>query len=270
MYYSFYQKKTLDYFFQKIKVGKKNNKKNDIQRLNLKGKIKSYKVISSKENLNVIEEIIFDKKGNFITYSKKDECKIYNYKEDSKLSSCETFIDDKLILTEFFKYDQKGKLVSKKIFEEINIQNNCTEYYEYDLRENITAIIKQYDLDDVVQTNKYNKSGSLTDSFYFTNKKYEGCICVKIKNTFGGKIKSITSLSSENDTLIRRELTLNEKGDVISELFYNVFKYQFDYNPTSTFQFIYKYDKFENWITRSEYFNGDLKEELTTEIEYFK
>lgn len=269
MFYSFYQKKTFDYFFQKIKVGKNNNEKNDIQRQNFKGKIKSYQLISSKENSVVVEKIIFNEKGNFITYSKKNEHKIYNYNENSKLSNCETFINDKLILTEYFKYDPKGKLVSKKTFDEINFKNNYTEYYEYDLRKNITAIIKQYDLDDIIQTNKYDKSGNLTNSFYFTNKKYDGCSCEKLKITFEGKLKSITHFSSENDIVIHRELMLNDKNDIISELFYNVFKYQFRDNPTSTFQFIYKYDKFENWINRTEYLNGDLQEELITEIEYF-
>jgi hypothetical protein len=62
MFYSFYQKKTLTYFVQKIKGGKIKPQQNDIQRLNLKANIKSYQLISKKENGGVIEKIIFKRK----------------------------------------------------------------------------------------------------------------------------------------------------------------------------------------------------------------
>ena len=62
MFYSFYQKKTLAYFVQNIKGGKIKPQQNDIQRLNLKVNIKSYQLISKKENGGVIEKIIFKRK----------------------------------------------------------------------------------------------------------------------------------------------------------------------------------------------------------------
>jgi hypothetical protein len=52
----------LAYFVQKIKGGKIKPQQNDIQRLNLKGNIKSYQLISTKENAGVIEKIIFKRK----------------------------------------------------------------------------------------------------------------------------------------------------------------------------------------------------------------
>lgn len=270
MFYSFYQKKTLSYFIEKIKLGKKNHEKSDIQKLNLKGKIKSYTLISSNENIDIIESITFNENGNFITHNKKGNFKIYQYNENTKLKKCETFEnEDKLILTEYFKYDTEKKLISKETLDELNFNNNYSEYYEYDLRKNLTAIIKLYDLDDIIQTNKYNNYGQLTDSFYFTNKIYNGRSCEKFKNVYGGKFKTITQYSSENDVITEKNSILNDNGDTIAELFHNSLNYLYRDNPTSTLNFIYKYDKYDNWITKTEYYNGDLKEELTTKIEYY-
>lgn len=47
---------------QKIKGGKIKPQQNDIQRLNLKANVKSYQLISKKENGGVIEKIIFKRK----------------------------------------------------------------------------------------------------------------------------------------------------------------------------------------------------------------
>lgn len=269
MFYSFYQKKTLSYFIEKIKLGKKNHEKNDIQKLNLKGKIKSYTLISTNENIGIIESITFNESGNFITHTKNSNFKIYQYNENSKLKKCETFEnEEKLILTEYFKYDNEKKLISKETLDELNF-NNYNEYYEYDLRKNLTAIIKLYDLDDIIQTNKYDNYGQLTDSFYFTNNIYNGRSSEKLNNVYGGKLKTITQYSSKNDVITEKNFMLNDKGDSIAELFYNSLNYLFCDNGTSTLNFIYQYDKNDNWINKKEYYNGDLKEELTTKIEYY-
>lgn len=266
MFYSFYQKKTLNYLIEKIKPGKKNYEKNDIQKLNLKGKIKSYTVISSKENIGIIESMKFNENGNLILHNKNSKLKLYEYNENYKLKKCETFENErKLIFTEYFKYDNEKKLISKETINELNFENNFTEYYEYDLRKNLTAIIKLYDLDDIIQTNKYNNHGYLTDSFYFTNKTYNGRSCEKFNKVYGGKFKTITEYSSENDVIIEKNFLLNDKDDTIAELFHNSYRD----NATSTLNFIYKYDKYDNWINKKEYYNDELNEEQITEIEYY-
>lgn len=61
----------------------------------------------------------------------------------------------------------------------------------------------------------------------------------------------------------------NDKDDTIAELFHNSLNYLNNDNATSTLNFIYKYDRYDNWINKKEYYNGDLKEELTTKIEYY-
>lgn len=270
MFYSFYQKKTLAYFVQKIKGGKIKPQQNDIQRLNLKANIKSYQLISKKENGGVIEKIMFNKNGDFIRHSIKNELRIYAYDGNSKLSKCEIFENEnKLMATEYFEYGSEGKLISKKMVYELNRKKGWQEHYEYDLRKNVTAAIKLYDLDDVIQTKKYDKYGSLTDSFYFTNNRYDGRNCEKSEKIYGGKFKTITQYSDENDIITQRSYIVNDKEDIIAELFYNSLNYMLSDDATSTLQFIYKYDEFENWTNKIKYYNGSFQEELITEIEYF-
>ena len=60
MYYSLYQKKTLEYLFNKYKLGSKRKEKNDIKRLNLNGKIKNYKIICDN---TIIQEYEFNELG---------------------------------------------------------------------------------------------------------------------------------------------------------------------------------------------------------------
>jgi len=275
MYYSFYQKKTFAYFFQKIKIGKFKKEKNDVQKRNLKGNIKTYQIFEKKDNTNVlIEKLEFNEDGYLIKQSLKDEYKTFDYYKNSKLSKCLTFSNENvLILTEFFKYDDKIEVLkSKRVFHEDykRSNENYEEYYEYDLRNNITAKIKKYEGVEYINTFKYNENCNNTDVYSFENSFFGKRNSKKETNNYPLKIKSTESFMSNNDEIAGIREVFNENGDVIVKTLYNwLVRRPEGMSPYTTTQYFYKYDKFDNWISKTEYRRGNLIEEFEAQIEYY-
>lgn len=272
MYFCYYQKKIdLNYLLHKIKFGSKPVIEfNDIQKSNLKGSIKSYKLTSIKKDNKVVELIEFNMQGNFVKRFFEDKTKFYKYYKNDKISSCETFNkDNALILTEKYRYDDKWSLISKEVFNEERNEYEYNEFYEYDLRKNITAIIQQHKIDDDIQTLKYDKNGNLIARYNFVNKTYVGREMMKVEHKIGGSSKRVTRFTSENDILFDVNSIVNSKNDVITELSYNFLALKLkNINSTITITYNYHYDNYGNWILRTKHVDGEMMEELAAEINY--
>lgn len=271
MYYCFYQNKNLEYFYEKFKFGEKAKVESDCQSLNFRGVIKTYIVIIKGSNSHILEKIEFNIDGNFVSHFKNNQKKEYEYYNNKKIKSVKLFDEsENLIGTEFFRYDTKWVLESKRYFAEEDIDLDYTEYYEYDRRKNITAIIRQLKNDDEIETIKYDINCNVIVKFYFTNKRYEGRTSTKVIYSSAGKKKIYTHYNSQNEVLSESTSLFNNNKDIISVINYNfMLGLMKGRNSTQSIFYKYVYDQCNNWISRIKYVDGDLDEELEAIIEYF-
>jgi len=258
-----YQKISPIYLFRKYKKGIKRISETDIQKLNLRGKIKKYQII--KEDV-LQTEMTFNEFGYLISKYENNDTKVYNYiSETNLLTNISTYfgqetVFDNLISEEYFKHN---KNFSRHILKETKnykfSKHDYIDKYSYDVRGNLIAIItykesiknggiikiviKNYDLknneigekiyfpDKVKHIMKINKIGTNSikkiDKYVFDpNKGYE-------------LITNMTEIIDENNLMILRESYTIITGDLKEK-------------------FIYDFDKNGNWISKT----GENKMEI--------
>jgi len=262
MYYSLYQRKTIEYLFNKYKFGSKRKEQNDIERLNLNGKIKNYKIIC---NNTITQEYEFNKFGFIVLEFNTKEYYMNEYNTLNLISERTVFdIDDKKIRSEYFFYNKLGLIDKKNVENHIQYDKGYDEYYEYDNRDNRTAIIKQHqNYNDDIDTYKYNSKSQITDHYLFTksSQNYIGRFKYKYKDF----IVLEKYFSEDNELLSSKKSTLDINNNPIQ-----VEKYVKFMNIRSTTNYLYSYDRFKNWITKDQSLNGKKTVQEKTQIEYFE
>lgn len=262
MYYSLYQRKTLEYLFNKYKLGSKRKEQNDIKRLNLNGKIKNYKIICDN---TIIQEYEFNELGFLVLEFNPKEYYMNEFYDNGLIKEKRVFdTNDKNLYTEYFHYNNLWILEEKIVGHHNNLQRNYDEYYEYDTRGNTTAIIRQYaNYNDDVDTFKYNSKCQMTDHYIFdkSSRNFIG----RFKYKFREFLTLEKYFSEDNKLLSSKKSTLDLHNNPIQ-----VEKYMKFMNKKSTTNYLYSYDKYQNWVTRDQSVNGTKTVQETTQIEYFE
>ena len=239
-----------------------NNKKNDLQRENLKGNVKSVKEVSyeavdkfgkitkgkkdwawydSKSNSN----IKFDKKGNLIEYS--------DFSSEGELYSKHiSTYDDNGKFIEEIKYDKDGKKVFITKIKEVE-NGNAREYKRYDLEGNLIlkGISKYDDNHNLIESSRYKADGSLDSKIIY---KYD-------END--NKIEY--SMYKSDGTLIYQDKSKFDKNG--NEVEVNYYGSEGELMAKANYQ--YTFDDKNNWITRTLIEDDIPKYIVEREIEYY-
>lgn len=267
MLYSKYQEKTLYYIYCKYKFGIKTKEKNDLEKNNLKGSVLKCEsnIIDNKGNVKNHFLLFFDngqllqEHNDFLDVRET----IYNYYDNEVLSTIEEFdLENKLISTVYFKYNDRWKLIQKKHLLSKGI--SYTENIDYDSRGNIISSDCLYDdLKDYITTYVYDYYGRLTHRYSYEMRNLLRFRKYKYSKKLDINIVEIIDYTSEDNELGRLVEFYNSNKDIVKKSSIYLFG---SFEAT----YVYKYDKNDNWIEKFEYIGGVLKESTKRNITYFE
>ncbi len=273
---------------------------NDLDKLDLKGKIKSIdiKAISDKDTIQKV--LIFNKTGNTLiekdfsidggsidkpatktiyTYTKFGEKKVKkqyelsgelyrkeNYKYNSKKKLIEKNKSDgkgNQLLTLNYKYNNKGQMV-EEIVKDVSYGSNTVDKgtFKYDSRGNLIER-KYYNNNGVLQSvfsNKYSNNHLIASESIFFTKKR----VIKNINSYdnNGNVIEIKSYDENNQLILTVITVFDIKSNRIESL-------DFRNNLKKRTTYKYQYDLHDNWIYNEVYINNKLKGIIQREIEYY-
>ena len=253
-------------------------KTNDLKEANLKGQVKSTTtfqdipedeiVVGSKKEIKIYDihgNLLEEKNESFITRkieSIDNETIEKYYLDNNKLSFTKKTIQ---------KFDKNNRIIEEEIFSDSKLSDGYDKItYQYDTKNNLT---KEESFDKSGKLNwsheySYNLANKLTKEIRVVN--CEDCVKEIIiydvnKNT------SVSNMYHNNAPTIVFCTTItkyNSNNDVIEE----TKKMYYDPNVLGleqTLYFNYRYDKFNNWITKTERFEGEVKNIIHREISYY-
>lgn len=243
--------------------------KNDLEKSNLKGKIKrvtniNYFVIEKFGELEKGEKTpflnfeLYNEKG-FLTEESFFRVKL-EYNSKNQLIKKYSLID-----TTIYKYDNKGlkieeNLYSKKLIQKIKYlyddNENMIESRTYESSGELKGLNKfRYDGKKCIEDKGFYKTGEFMNltKYKYDNKGNEIEKIFFFDENIEGKIKKNTQKFDENNNVIETSFYSNLYGE--------------DYYTSKT---IYKkFDKNGNWIEAIEYFNNKPNLIITREIDYY-
>lgn len=272
--------------------------KNNLLKLNLKGKVKSIKetnhyTTGSKSCMLYI----FDIKGNKIEAngcdldSKVTEKNIYKY--DSKGNQIESvlYYPDGSILFKFvYKYDSKGNQIEETILErDGSINQKYT--FKYDSKGNklggfnydkdgklLCEYTYKYDSDGYIicekwigseyscskrKSNVYNKKGNCTKRYFYDEDDSLFSVSTFKYDSKGNIVEH--NIYTQDDILELISYTKYDKnGNIIEGTIYYP-----DGILSSITTFKYKYDKMGNWVQKKEFAKDKLRVKYKREFEYY-
>jgi uncharacterized lipoprotein NlpE involved in copper resistance len=234
--------------------------KNDWEKDNLKGKVKSLKVFDfkavdrfgkiEKDSLKSKSIYTYDVKGNRI------ETNIYN--SDGSLSDNFSYkYDDKENKIESNRYTSDGRLYLKMLDQYDNKGNKIeSNWYNSDSSLYLKTLYQYDNKGNKIKSNSYNPDGSFNDNFSYR---------------YDNKGNMIESKSYKSDgSLEWKETNLyNNKGNIIKENLsfesYNKEMKNFDANSE------YKYDDKGNWIEQIIHHSPEISYEIRERtFEYYE
>jgi hypothetical protein len=225
---------------QELVLGKQpDTLKNDLQLMNIHGKVKSitdtsFKVVFehskiTEKSVERVEYSQYNEKGNLVE-SKichpglDDLLDIYQYDENGKKEETLSYRDGEIELIYRYKYDDKGNMI---------------EQYEFDNNSILTA----------KWISKYDEKGNQVESYsYFSDSTFFSKSAIKVDEN-GNKVeeKHYNSKGGLESTYLYKH---NNYGDFIETQVYDA---RGDLKSTYTYK--YKYDKKNNWIKKTVYDN---------------
>ncbi len=232
-----------------------NKPKNDWEKENLKGKVKSYVMLQydvlfdslkTSETFRIEKE--YDKKGNLLKESTTNpQSEIsnrveYTYDEKNYRKKAKGYVKDTLKVTVDFEYDENGYLVKEQF---LNVEGKLMgkTLYENDKKGNKT------------EEKRYDQHGKISYRITFLYDNNEN----KIEESYYLKDTILISKSIiEYDTFDNPIIIIST----------NIM----DNNSESKINYKYKYDSEGNWIKMTTYRNDELKPLSVVErkIEYYK
>lgn len=267
-----YQTLSPIYLFRKYKRGKKKLLENDVKKLNLIGKVKTYQNI--KENI-ITTEIKFNEFGFITSKYENNDTKIYNYISDTNLLlEISTYLGheisfENLISEEFFHYNKSfSKLLFKKTENYKFSKFEYTDKFCYDIRGNLIAIInyrgsiKKGSVCKVVIKTYDMENNEVAEKIYYDNKsknimrinKISTNSIRNVENYFnkvdrGYELMSnMTEIIDENKLVISRESFTLITGFLNTKIYYN-------------------FDKYGNWVSKIEDCKVEIRKRIVTNRE---
>ncbi len=264
-----------------LAFGNQNKKpKNDLEKMNLKGKVKSLKEFGFKIDEN-LDGIIKIDSTRFDTYSFNDKGSIIEV-----IMCINSNVFSKLI----YKYDNEGNKIEKNveshgdlflkwIYKYDKNRNKIIEY-EYECNSNRLhrKIVYKYDDNQIKEsvctkpngrldwktTYKYDdRRNKIEMNDYYAKSKLIGKLTY-IHDSEGNEIE-INNYISDNQLIDKKILKYDEKKNIIEENWYD-FK---SGNLLDRITLKYNYDKQGNWIKKTLFRNDEPMEIIEREIEYY-
>jgi hypothetical protein len=225
-----------------ISCNNENELKNDLEKANLKGSVKS----TTENTYQAIEKFGEIVKGELITneiFNKHNTIIKYNLKgyrlEDNRVFPTKFRYNDKNLLIEEYEYISKVKIFHK--YDDGGLELELNNFYKDTL---VQRIKYKYDnMGNKVEINSYDYSGKLS---------------YKIKQVFKEK-NVIQSKEYDEDGLLSstNKYKYNNNGNIIENIV-------LDSNNKVTNKYNSKYDENNNLIEWRVFIDNDIRNELTT------
>jgi hypothetical protein len=237
-----------------------NERKNDLTKNNLKGKVKS------------VEKTVYDavEKDGEIEKSSLNYKRTERYNKDGYMVERKAYKSDSSLKDVCkFEYDTKGNLL-EQIFTDEDGKYACKIAYKNNsngmmIEEKLLSPTNKNAISTT--THKYDKKGRLIETIdWWTYKKSKAMWKYVLEYNEGGKISKETLYKDDRGRIREWENTLydyNENGDKIKEV---VKSTKFD---PSHYTFSYEYDKVGNWTSRTKFFQGEPSEIVERTITYY-
>lgn len=267
-----YQTLSPIYLFRKYIRGKKKLLENDVKKLNLKGKVKTYQNI--KENI-ISTEINFNEFGFITSKYENNDTKIYDYISDTNLLlGINTYLGheisfENLISEEFFHYNKSfSKLLFKKTQNYKFSKFIYIDKFCYDIRGNLIAIInyrgsiKKGSVSKVVIKTYDMENNEIAEKIYYDNKSKNimrisqiGSTSIRNVENYFYKvdqgyelISNMTEIIDENKLVISSESFALITGTLNTKVYYN-------------------FDKYGNWVSKIEDCKVEIRKRIVTNRE---
>lgn len=266
--------------------------KSDLEKMKLRGKVKSYREYSYKANSSFgkiskgerqyEEGFDYYPNGGFLTFNTKGflkenieydikdgikEKNTYIYDENEKIIETKRYYSDKNALyLLLYKYDDKGFLTERTLYNSKGIIDNKDVYGNQ--KENNEIIVNNYGSDGELNfstSSKFDNEGNIIE---YRDNSYSG----------NGFSSTISYIYDNQDNMVKENsaTTLTDDGrtlDMISNYNYNKYgdkiEHWFDDSTESKTTYEYEYDSQNNWIKRIEFDKRFPKFILERKIEYY-
>ena len=261
--------------------------KTDLEKMKLRGKVKTFREFSYKtiDSFGVISKgekqykdgfIFYDNfppKGGYLTFNiegffienvkyDKDEDIIqrilFTYNDKGKKTEQNIYdIVNKLDYKKVFKYNDKGYLIDRSIYNKTG-KLNSKFVFKHDLEYNMITVKYYYPSDELGNIYRYiyNDFGNLIESHNNSYGKHSTRIISYFRYDFQGNLieENSTHTIEAGSVDIDTSYEYNDKGDVVSK-------------DLTTYEYVY--DTHNNWIKRIEYTYGFPEFILEREIKYY-
>lgn len=261
--------------------------KNDLQKYNLNGKVKSctqwrYKAVEKNGKIEKGDKIyakrvnyqtLFNERGNelerVIYLSDKKEYKyIMKYDESECLIEIDVYSSEKLVGKVIFEYDENKNNIEMK---EYNANGKLQSKYTFEYSPNGNKIKENgYGVDGSYighkKKFKYNNEKLIEESTYYKGDLVQKTVYEYKKGYKLGNTKKYEKDGSFMPTLAESVVAKYDKNDNVTEkrIYYseNVLAYLVIYK--------YEYDKQKNWIKSTKYIDNIPYEIIERNIEYYE
>lgn len=247
------------------------NKKSDLEKDNIKGKVKyieestyfpkglfcngkemdihrEYKITKFNRDGNIEYEII---RGFHDLWGKIKPLKtiIYKYNSNGQKQECSQ-IDNEISVVDKYFYDTKGNLIEKTFYKRLRDRIG-TSKYKYDSNNRMIEVARYWD-DGSLESREsysYNKKGQIVTKKYYSDFGYYAISYDELKyDSKGNNIESIFYIKDKKDR--SSYFKYDDKNNIIESRYWNKNDSLF-----STTNIQYKYDKKSNWIWKK-YIDG--------------
>lgn len=228
-----------------------NEQKNDLEKANLKGSVKS----TTENTYQAIEKFGEVVKGEKITndvLNPENNISIYNKHGNLIENNLGGFIPTK------YEYNKKNQLILQNEY-----TSNTKLKYTYD-KNNLLVEMNNYYKDTLVQKqkNKYDSKGNVIECNSYD---YSGKLSFKIKNKFEGrKIVERKQFNNDGSLSETNKYKYDNNGNIIEDI-------TMDSNNRVTNKYNYVFDKNNNLIEWRVFINNDIRNESNTyKFKYLK
>lgn len=272
---------SLKFFAQKDSVG------NDLNYMNLNGKVKSVKEVSYKADIQS-ETLTNGKKERDADISYGEDSYIEFNKQGNKIQHVYYNSNEKENLKRVYKYDSIENLIEVRWYEEGALTSKSIYRYN-DKRENVE--VSKYNYLDTLEHKwiiRYDINGAkLEELRYNSNAK----IILRRVYKYDNNGNKIGGYQYDLDSNLTAKWTYNQMGNQSEYYWYNsdgssngIEKSEFDVNGNIEKQiwydsngsikrestYLYEYDTHKNWIRQVSYFDGKAQYILERTISYYK
>ena len=237
----------------------KKEKKSDLLRRKLKGKVKSISAksffpeeaygIGDDKGVTSYYEDIFNEDGNIIEsssleYRIGEKSRKFKYDKDGNLIESRSYENESLIMKTIYKIGKNEGSTS------YNENGDIIYSSKYDRHKKVTEVFNEKG--DIISISKYDSDENQTDLIKYNKGEVESNYKYKYDN-YGNEIE--VSFYLDGKIFNKESFKYDKNGNQISSRYYNS-----DGKLVQNKLFKYEYDIHDNWIIKTTFLDGNLKD----------